>query len=100
MAANESVTEKDATCPHGVHAWEHACVVCGQEPTPYESAQLLDALRQDRAELLVALRKLANEASGFWALADTDTHGHTNMSVLRMRIDEAFAAIRRTEGGA
>lgn len=26
----------DSTCPHGVHRYEHACVVCQQEPTPYE----------------------------------------------------------------
>lgn len=40
-----------------------------------------------------ALRKLANEASGFLSMADEGTHGHTNMAVLRQRISEAYAAL-------
>ncbi len=49
-------------------------------------------------ELLEAIRKLANEASGFWAMANPDTHGHTNLTVLRERIDNAYAVIAKAEG--
>jgi hypothetical protein len=49
-------------------------------------------------ELRDSLRKLANEASGFLAMADRQTHGHTNMAVLRMRIDDARALLE-TSGG-
>ncbi len=49
-------------------------------------------------ELLEALIHLANEASGFKSMADPFTHGHTNMAVLGLRIDEAKAAIDKAEG--
>lgn len=40
-----------------------------------------------------ALRKLANEAEGFLAIADRETHGSTNVAVLKLRIEEARAAL-------
>lgn len=40
-------------------------------------------------ELLEALWKLANEASGFLALSDIERHGMTNSRILRDRIEEA-----------
>jgi hypothetical protein len=48
-------------------------------------------------ELLEALEKLANEASGFLAMADPLTHGFTNMAVLGMRIDTARTALNRAK---
>jgi len=48
------------------------------------------------AALEVALKQLANEASGFKSMADPFTHGHTNMAVLGLRIDEARAALAQT----
>lgn len=44
-----------------------------------------------------ALKKLANEASGFLAMADPRVHGFTNMRVLQDRIDMARAAIQSAE---
>ena len=46
---------------------------------------------QERIRVLTeALRKLANEASGFRCNADINRHGTTNMRVLGDRITEAF----------
>lgn len=66
----------------------------------WTSAVELDDARLIAAapDLLEALRKLGNEATGMWAMADPDAHGHTNLSVLRLRIDEALAAIAKAEG--
>ena len=44
-------------------------------------------------KLREALRKLKNEAHGFLSMADVDTHGATNMRVLRLRIAEAESAL-------
>lgn len=49
-------------------------------------------------ELLEALRKLANEAHGFRAMADVYAHGHTNIAVLDERIAIARAIIAKAEG--
>lgn len=40
-----------------------------------------------------ALRQLASEAHGFLSMADREVHGNTNINVLRLRIDEARAAL-------
>jgi uncharacterized coiled-coil DUF342 family protein len=40
-------------------------------------------------ELREALRKLANEASGFMSMAVREVHGNTNIRVLELRITEA-----------
>lgn len=63
--------------------------------------------RAERAERRVeelegALRALALEATGFVSMADPAAHGHTNIAVLRHKIDNAQAALARpapTEGG-
>jgi hypothetical protein len=52
-----------------------------------------DRLEAKVRELEQALRNLANEASGFRSMADPFTHGHTNIAVLGLRIDEARAAL-------
>ncbi len=49
-------------------------------------------------ELLDALRKLTNEATGFIEYADQATHGITNVRVLQGKIDAARAAIAKAEG--
>lgn len=66
----------------------------------WTSAVELDDARLIAAapDLLEALRKLGNEATGMWAMANPDAHGHTNLSVLRLRIDEALAVIAKAEG--
>ena len=55
----------------------------------------LDASRKRTRELEERLLRLANEAHGFLSLADRETHGVANMNVLRLRIDEARAALAR-----
>lgn len=65
-----------------------------------------DKLRQvgeivrNYAALVAALRSLINEASGFLAMADRDTHGNTNIAVLQHHIDNARAALEQAEGRA
>jgi hypothetical protein len=59
-----------------------------------ENASLIAAA----PELLDALVRLVNEASGFKSMADPFVHGHTNMAVLGLRIDEARAVIAKAEG--
>lgn len=49
-------------------------------------------------ELLEALGKLANEASGFLALSDVERHGMTNSRILRDRIEQARDAMRKAAG--
>lgn len=48
-------------------------------------------------DLLEAIRKLANDASGFLALSDVERHGMTNSRILRDRIEEARDAIAKAE---
>jgi hypothetical protein len=48
-------------------------------------------------QLRDSLLKLSNEASGFLAMADRNTHGNTNMAVLKMRIDDARALLETTK---
>lgn len=52
----------------------------------------------DRAELLEACKKLANEAASFLGLSDIERHGMTNTRILRDRIYEARNAIAKAEG--
>jgi hypothetical protein len=49
-------------------------------------------------EMYEALTSLANEATGFLAMADPSAHGQTNLRCLQRRIDEARAAIAKAEG--
>lgn len=49
--------------------------------------------------LLKALRHLANESEGFVRMADPETHGFTNIRVMRLRIEEARDAIMRATNG-
>ena len=60
-----------------------------------ESRTALDASRKRTRELEERLLRLANEAHGFLSMADRETHGVANMNVLRLRIDEARAALAR-----
>jgi hypothetical protein len=55
------------------------------------------ALRAELLDLVTALWKLANEATGFLSMANRESHGTTNMRVLQMRIDEARAVIAKAE---
>ena len=48
--------------------------------------------------LEIALRNLANEASGFLALSDIERHGYTNSKILRLRIEEARDALLKAVG--
>jgi hypothetical protein len=48
-------------------------------------AELIRALEESRQ----ALAELANEASGFLSVADVETHGHTNIAVLQLKIGAA-----------
>lgn len=48
-------------------------------------------------ELINSLRRIANEAQGFLAMADREAHGNTNIQVLALRIKEAFEAISKAE---
>lgn len=43
----------------------------------------------ERERLLAALRSLANEASGFLAMANAERHGATNIRLLADRINQA-----------
>lgn len=58
----------------------------------------LREMRERTLDMTEALERLANEASGFLSMADRSTHGVTNMNVLRLRIDEARAAIKKARG--
>jgi hypothetical protein len=49
-------------------------------------------------DLLEALKSLANEATGFLAMADPTAHGQTNLKCLDRRIEAARAAIAKAEG--
>ena len=53
--------------------------------------------RLDVAELLMVLKSLRNEASGFLGMADPLQHGHTNMRCLQERITKADILISRLE---
>jgi hypothetical protein len=64
-----------------------------KDPTVAELQAQLAAKDAVIAEMVVALRSLANEASGFRSMADWTVHGHTNIAVLGLRIDEARAAL-------
>jgi hypothetical protein len=56
--------------------------------------------KDPRVEVLQkALGNLANEAAGFLSQADPSNHGNTNMNVLRLRIDEAKAALLSVSEG-
>lgn len=57
------------------------------------SPEVAIALVERVRELEGALLRLSNEAHGFLSMADRETHGVTNMNVLRLRIDEARAAL-------
>ncbi len=48
--------------------------------------------------LYEALKALANEATGFLAMADPTAHGQTNLRCLDRRIDEARKALALAEG--
>lgn len=67
---------------------------CGCHEAAIANAHLIAAAPQ----LLDALIKLTNEAAGFLAMADPDTHGHTNRAVLRERIRLAQDAISKALG--
>jgi hypothetical protein len=62
--------------------------------TPVDHAHLIAAA----PEMYEALTSLANEATGFLAMADPSAHGQTNLRCLQRRIDEACAAIAKAEG--
>lgn len=66
-------------------------------PSPYdiEIADALDALQAQVEVLRVAMWKLANECDGLRAFEDElrDAIGNTNWNVLRLRVDEARAAL-------
>lgn len=49
-------------------------------------------------ELLEALRRLANEASGFLAMSDVERHGQTNSRILRDLVGQSRDAIAKAEG--
>jgi len=57
---------------------------------------ILDLLA-DRENLREALKKLTNESQGFLSMADMHTHGYTNMQVLDLRINEARAALNKSD---
>ena len=57
---------------------------------PYERGSGVEA---NAVSVRSALMRLANEASGFVSMADPNTHGHTNIAVLKLRIAEARAAL-------
>lgn len=50
-------------------------------------------IRTDNKRLRDALEKLRNEAASFLAIATPEVHGHTNMAVLRERINAATEAL-------
>ncbi len=60
-----------------------------------EAKRLLDAEREVSRNLAEAPEKLRNETSGFVGMARVEDHGHTNYSVIKLRIDEADAALAR-----
>lgn len=55
----------------------------------------LQACLREIADLRAALTKLANEADGFVGMASMPAHGHTNIQVMRLRIEQARAALKR-----
>ena len=80
-----------------VLGWEQK--EAGTSPSPTEAMKADAALIAAAPALLAALKHLAKEAEGFCSMADRETHGNTNIAVLRERIWEAEDAIRRaTEG--
>lgn len=54
----------------------------------------LEKERQKVKGLVEALRSLTNEASGFLSQANPYDHGHTNMEVMRLRIQKAREALK------
>jgi hypothetical protein len=56
----------------------------------FESTEREPALSDQLAE---ALLKLRNETSGFVGMSRVEDHGHTNYSVINLRLDEADAAL-------
>ena len=56
-----------------------------------------DALAAQAVALATALKKLANEASGFEAMSSDAHHGHTNKRVLRERIEEARTVLQQAQ---
>jgi hypothetical protein len=63
------------------------------------AAHVAATARKDALVLAEALRKLANEASGFRSMADINRHGATNMKVLGDRVTEAFEALAQSKEG-
>lgn len=62
--------------------------------------ELFDEIQKaqaERDELLAALRSLTNEAKGFISMADSNSHGVTNVRVFQLRIDESTALLKRFE---
>ncbi len=87
--------------PCGVHErpqWTCAFCLCNMLE-PLAAALLADGGGPQEGTMRNALEKLANEASGFLAMAETETHGRTNMTVLQLRIDEARLALMGAVGG-
>lgn len=60
-----------------------------------------ERMRSAAPELYEALWKLANECDGLRAFEDEirDAIGNTNWNVLRLRVDEARAALLKASGG-
>lgn len=69
-----------------------------REEAEHLAEMLNDAYGHGQKSLLAALQSLANEASGFLAMAHRTTHGNTNIAVLQHHIDNARAALAQAEG--
>jgi hypothetical protein len=82
----EIIGEPFASLTHALKRYLEVAILAAEEDA---RAPLRARIR----ELEVALLKLANEAHGFVDMADPQTHGHTNIAVLRLRVKEARAAL-------
>lgn len=74
------------------------CIAYGEGPAATANTLYIVTACNAFPALVEALLKLSNEAHGFLSMADTDTHGYTNIAVLRQRIEEAHAALSVAEG--
>lgn len=103
--AYSSWRKGDSEYPHAAKFYDlvvapedghHRVIAICPHPNGTDNAHLI----AEAPALYESLSKLANEAKGFLAHADRETHGNTNIQVMRLRIKEAFDALAKARGEA
>lgn len=100
---NPRVKWAELSCGHDVYRPRRprigALVTCDKCPTDRQVQQEVQDSAGPTAPvepLRDALSKLVNEAEGFLSMASPGVHGHTNIAVLRERIEQGRQALSQS----